>query len=157
MRAEPTMESHSHFKDLLVVFARHKVRFLVVGGYAVMLYTEPRWTKDLDLWVDTAGDNAERVFAALCEFGAPLAGCTVEDFRKEGMVFQMGSPPLRVDILMSLSGVSFDEAWVNRREAELFGVTVGFIGRGDLVRNKRTVGRHIDLHDAESLEESSKI
>ena len=65
MRAEPTMESHSHFKDLLAVFARHKVKFLVVGGYAVMLDTEPRWTKDLDLWVDTTGDNAERVFAAL--------------------------------------------------------------------------------------------
>jgi hypothetical protein len=71
------------------------------------------------------------------------------------MVFQMGAPPLSVDILMSLSGVSFDEAWVNRQEAELFGATVGFIGRGDLVRNKRAAGRHIDLHDAESLEESS--
>src|SRR6266852_5398210 len=103
MRAEPTMESHSHFKDLLAVFARHEVRFLVVGGYAVMLYTEQRWTKDLDLWVDTAGDNPGRVFAALCEFGAPLAGCAAEDFRKEGMVFQMGAPPLRVDVLMSLS------------------------------------------------------
>ena len=151
------MESHSHFTDLLAAFAKHEVRFLVVGGYAVMLYTEPRWTKDLDLWVDTAGDNAERVFAALCEFGAPLTGCTAEDFRKEGMVFQMGSPPLRVDILMSLSGVSFDDAWSNRQEAELFGATVGFIGRGDLVRNKRAVGRHIDLHDAEALEESSEL
>src|SRR5438552_176085 len=78
MHADPTMESHSHFKDLLAVFGRHKVRFLVVGGYAVMLYTEPRWTKDLDLWVDTAGDNAERVFAALCEFGAPLSARIVD-------------------------------------------------------------------------------
>ena len=113
-------DSPSHFKDLLAAFARYGVRYLVVGGHAVMLYAEPRWTKDLDLWIDTAGDNPERVFAALVAFGAPLGGCSPDDFRREGMVFQIGAPPLRVDILMSLSSVTFADAWRNRNEGTLY-------------------------------------
>ena len=147
------MESHSHFNELLEVFEKYKVRYLIVGGYAVMLYTEPRWTKKLDIWVEPTKENSEQVYRSLLEFGAPLQGCSAADFQKEGMVYQMGAPPLRVDIIMSLEALTFDAAWAGRREAELFGRQVAFLGPDDLLRNKRAVGRHIDLHDAASLEQ----
>ncbi|MEO8370191.1 MAG: hypothetical protein ABI806_13405 [Candidatus Solibacter sp.] len=143
---------NSDFEDLLNIFIAREVRYLIVGGHAVMLYTEPRYTKDLDIWIDASEQNAERVFQALLAFGAPLAGLKAADFANEGWFYQMGIPPVRVDILMSIDGVAFDEAWQNRRASKLGKVDAWFIGRADLIRNKRTVGRHIDLHDADSLE-----
>jgi hypothetical protein len=142
----------SDFKELLSLFNDASVRYLVVGGHAVMLYTEPRYTKDLDLWVEASLDNAARVFHALAAFGAPLAGMTPADFAEEGSFYQLGRPPARVDILMSIDGVPFDEAWANRKESMLDGQKAWYIGRSDLIRNKRASGRHIDLHDAQLLE-----
>ena len=124
---------------------------MIVGGYAVMRYTEPRFTKDLDLWVEATPDNAQRVFKALADFGAPLAGMTEADFTEEGFFYQLGRPPIRVDILMSVSGRTFAEAWPNRLEESIDGVPVSFVGREDLIRIKEACGRHIDLHDAEQL------
>jgi hypothetical protein len=142
---------NSDFEELLSIFNESSVRYLIVGGYAVMLYTEPRYTKDLDLWIDASEENAERVYRALATFGAPLASLTPKDFAEEGSFYQMGLPPARVDILMSIDGVTFAEAWPNRQESKLGNVQAWFIGRGELIRNKRKVGRHIDLHDAELL------
>jgi len=147
----------SDFKDLLNLFNDANVRYLVVGGYAVMLYTEPRYTKDLDIWVEPTTENAARVFDALAAFGAPLAGMTPGDFAKEGFFYQLGRPPARVDILMSIDGVSFDEAWPNRNESTFDGQKAWCISRADLIRNKRASGRHIDLHDAELLEGKSRL
>jgi hypothetical protein len=143
---------HSDFEELLSIFNAHDVKYLVVGGHAVMLYTEPRYTKDLDLWVEASQENARKVFRALAAFGAPLAGLSPDDFAHEEFFYQIGVPPVRVDILMSLTGLTFSDAWPNRTESAIRGQKVWFIGRADLVRNKRACGRHIDLHDAELLE-----
>jgi hypothetical protein len=119
-----------------------------VGGYAVMLYTEPRYTKDLDVWVLANLENAAKVWRALAEFGAPLAGLCPDDFAHEGFFYQIGQPPVRVDIPMSIDGVKFEEAWPKRRQSHLGAQPAWFISREDLLKNKRTMGRHIDLHYA---------
>ena len=142
---------NSDFEELLSLFNANEVRYLVVGGYAVMLYTEPRYTKDLDVWIEANEGNAARVFRALAEFGAPLAGLTPTDFAQEGCFYQLGRPPVRVDILMSIEGVAFEDAWGNRQESVLGAQKAWFIGRADLIKNKRASGRHIDLHDADLL------
>jgi hypothetical protein len=152
MGAAPAEAMNSDFEELLSIFNENGVRYLIVGGHAVMLYTEPRYTKDLDVWIDASAENAERVYRSLLAFGAPLAGVTAKDFAKEESFYQMGIPPVRVDILMSIDGVSFAEAWPNRQQSKLGNAQAWFIGRGELIRNKRAVGRHIDLHDAELLE-----
>jgi hypothetical protein len=127
---------------------------MVVGGHAVMLYTEPRYTKDLDVWVEASRENSQRVFAALASFGAPLSGVTAEDFACEGSFYQLGRPPVRIDILMSIEGVRFEDAWPQRTEALFGDQTAFFIGRDDLIASKRALGRYIHLHDAEQLEKS---
>lgn len=140
------------FEDLLRLFNDSGARYLIVGGHAVMLYTEPRYTKDLDIWIDATEDNAVKVFGALARFGAPLAGLTAADFACEGFFYQLGVPPVRVDVLMSIEGVRFGEAWPNRVESSFGNQKVFFIGKSDLLRNKRASGRLVDLHDAEQLE-----
>ncbi len=97
------------FSELLNTFNEHEVKYLIVGAFAVMIYSEPRYTKDLDLWIEVSPDNASKVFAALRDFGAPLAGLTEKDFRGPGF-YQMGRPPGRIDVLMSLDGVDFESA-----------------------------------------------
>ena len=147
---------HSDFEELLSIFNVHEVRYLIVGGHAVMLYTEPRYTKDLDLWVEPNKENAVRVFRALATFGAPLSGLSPDDFAEEGFFYQIGVPPVRVDILMSVTGLTFADAWPNRNESQIGRQKAWFIGRADLLRNKRASGRHIDLHDAELLDSTER-
>jgi hypothetical protein len=142
----------SDFEELLRIFNGNEVKYLIVGGYAVMLYTEPRYTKDLDVWVQANPDNAAKVWRALAEFGAPLAGLRPDDFALEGFFYQIGQPPVRVDILMSIDGVKFEEAWPARTQSYLGTQPAWFISREDLLKNKRTTSRHIDLHDAGLLE-----
>jgi hypothetical protein len=141
-----------HFKELLSALNHCGAKYLVVGGYAVMLYTEPRYTKELDLWVEASEANAKGVFRALAEFGAPLAGIHAEDFEKPDLIYQLGVPPTRVDVLTSISGVKFEDAWTRRTEANFGEVRAFFIGLEDLLTNKRTVGRITDLADCERLE-----
>ncbi len=143
------------FSELLSLFTANKVRFLVVGGYAVMKYTEPRYTKDLDLWIAVDARNANAVFRSLREFGAPLGKLTARDFQEEDQVYQMGRPPLRVDILMSASGVDFKAAWARREEICLGEMVIPFISRADLIANKRATARPQDLLDLKSLESLS--
>ena len=107
------MTPNSNFRDLLKLFGEFGVRYLIAGGYAVMRYTEPRYTKDLDVWIEASLDNAERVYRALAAFGAPLQGITRSDFETEGPFYQMGRPPVRVDILTSIDGVDFSGAWID--------------------------------------------
>lgn len=142
---------NSDFSDLLRLFNDNGVRYLVVGGYAVVQYAEPRYTKDLDLWISTDPHNAAAVFGALRAFGAPLKGMTVGDFGEEGFFYQMGAPPVRVDIMMGLPGVTFDEAWTNRNVVAFDDLAVPFISREDLVLSKRATGRPQDLIDLEHL------
>ena len=110
---------NSDFSDLLQIFNAREVKYLVIGGYAVVQYAEPRFTKDLDILISTEPVNAQAVYAALREFGAPLTGLTPKDFSEEGFFFQIGVSPVRVDVLMGIPGIHFDECWNRRMEVDL--------------------------------------
>jgi predicted nucleotidyltransferase len=142
---------NSDFSDLLRIFNDHNVRYMVIGGYAVVQYTEPRFTKDLDVLISTDRTNAEAVFNALRKFGAPLAGLTPNDFAEEGFFFQMGVPPVRVDVLMGIPGVQFEGCWNRRVVVDFDGMNVIFISKNDLIASKRAAGRPQDLIDVDSL------
>jgi len=139
------------FKELLNLFKKYNVKYLVVGGYAVMRYAEPRFTKDLDLLISIEKKNATAVYNALKEFGAPLAGLTVKDFSQKGYFYQMGRPPMRVDILMSIPGVDFDDAWGRHNLLTISGIDINFISKKDLIASKKASGRPQDLIDVENL------
>jgi hypothetical protein len=140
------------FVDLLRAFAAADVRFLVVGAYALAVHGLPRATGDLDVWIDPTPANARRVYGALRDFGAPLENLREEDLTNPDLVFQMGVAPVRIDVLMSITGVAFDEAWERRTDAVFEGVRFPVIGLDELVRNKRACARPRDLVDLEILE-----
>ena len=142
---------NSDFSDLLSLFNANKVRYLVVGGYAVVQYAEPRFTQDLDLWISADPANAQDVYQSLREFGAPLVGLTPDDFAEEGYFYQMGVPPVRVDVLMGIPGVEFETAWARRMTADFDDLPVLFISREDLIAAKLASGRPQDLLDAKAL------
>lgn len=139
------------FKDMLSVFDEEKVEFLVVGAYAMAAHGVPRATGDLDFWIRPSKENAERVIRALTRFGAPMDEIAVEDFVTPDLVLQIGVEPNRVDLLTSIDGVEFDEAWKNRITAQVGGKAVPVLGLSDLIRNKEAVGRLRDLADVEEL------
>jgi len=145
------MQINSDFSDLLHVLNDAGVRYLVVGGYAVMRYSEPRYTKDLDLWADPEAENAARLFAALARFGAPLSGLTPESFQDETMMYQIGVPPVRVDVLMAIGGVCFADAWRRRQQVDLGDVMAPIISRDDLILAKRTSARPQDRRDVQRM------
>jgi len=143
--------------DLLSVFLAHGVRLLVVGGHAVNIYTEPRYTNDLDVLVSGDEANGQAIYRALAEFGAPLQGVTPQDFiNKPKQYFQVGVPPARVDVLQSIPAVSFEEAWKRATSVEIKGHAVRFLSREDLIRNKLAAGRPKDLVDAKELRKFAK-
>ncbi len=146
------MALNSDFKELLSILNEAQAKYLVVGGYAVIEHTEPRYTKDLDIWISLERDNAERVYAALKQFGAPLTDITVDDFTDPNTVYHMGRPPARVDVLMGLAGLDFESAWGRRVEGSYGEVTTQFLSIEDLIINKRAVGRPQDLMDVENLQ-----
>lgn len=141
--------------DLLLVFNEQSVRYLVVGGYALTRYTEPRATKDLDVFIDTSDENAKKVFAALAKFGAPIQGLAPADFQDPYSGFQFGTPPSQIDVILAISAVSFEEAWrdsVPGRTNE--GIEVRYLSLEHMIRNKLAAGRLRDLADAEALQRS---
>ena len=140
------------FKELLLAFNAHGVEYLVVGAHALAAYGHVRATKDLDVWVRPNQDNAQRVIAALAEFGAPVGDLLPDDLAKPGTIFQIGVPPLRVDIITDIDGVSFSDAWPKRSDFQLGVVPVLVISRQHLIINKKSAGRLQDLADAEKLE-----
>lgn len=143
------------FKELLQGFNEEGVRYLIIGGYAVIKHTEPRYTKDLDFWVSPDVENSQRVYSALVKFGAPITDLTPNDFTKPGFFFTMGLAPNRIDVLFDLGNLDFDECWERRSEGNLGDITVNFLSRGDLIVNKESVGRLQDLADAEKLRETN--
>ncbi len=149
------MAENPHYKELLQLLNEFEVEYLIVGGFAVMKYGEPRYTKDLDVWVHNSPQNSARLVGALKKFGAPLEhdGITAETFAEKQLVYQIGIAPVRVDILTEITGVQFGEAWRKRVASTFFGVPVHFISWDDLVTNKRALGRSSDLKD---LKQSSK-
>jgi hypothetical protein len=139
------------FVDLLRAFADADVRFLIVGAYALAHHGRPRATADLDIWVDPTPVNAPRVMRALAAFGAPLDDVSETDFASPGVVFQIGVPPGRIDILTDLTGLTFAEAWPTRASGRFGDLAVDFLGRDAFMRNKRATGRVKDLADIEDL------
>jgi hypothetical protein len=142
---------NSNFKELLSLFGKRRVRYLVVGAFAVMRYTEPRYTKDLDIWVDPAPENAKRVYAALAEFGAPLKGYEPADFADPYYWFQIGMEPVRIDILSHVDGVRFSSAWKKRTTTRIDKQAIHFISKQDLIKTKKAAGRPQDLIDIANL------
>ena len=140
------------FVDLLRAFTEANVRFLVVGAYALALHGRPRATGDLDVWIEATQENATRVIDALTAFGAPLADISVADFAHEGIVYQIGVPPGRIDTLTQLTGLTCAEARPGRLRRPFGEVEVDFIGREAFLRNKRAMGRAKDLGDIEGME-----
>jgi len=151
------MLTNSDFRELLNLFKKHKIRHLIVGGYAVMKYSEPRFTKDIDIWIATDPENANSVYLALKEFGAPLADLTADDFTHQDYFYQIGRPPLRVDIMMSIPGVEFEDAWKNRELVELDDLKIPFISRSDLIQAKEASGRPQDKIDIDKLKEAEQL
>ncbi len=145
----------SDFKDLLREFGSAEVRYLIVGGYAVTEHTEPRYTKDLDLWIHNSYANAQLVISALQSFGAPLRDVTPDDFGLPGFAYQIGVPPARIDILTELEGIHFEECWARRKSLMLDQVEVHYISIPDLIINKEITGRPHDLEDARKLRKVS--
>jgi hypothetical protein len=139
------------FVDLLRAFIAADVRFLIVGAYALALHGRPRATGDLDVWIDATPENAARVMRALAAFGAPLTDISVEDFSREGVTYQIGVPPGRIDILTTLTAISFADAWPDRMRRPFGEIEVDFIGRDAFIRNKRATGRAKDLGDIEGM------
>jgi hypothetical protein len=125
---------------------------MIVGAYALAVHGRPRATGDLDIWIDATPENASRVMQALAAFGAPLGEITEADFAQPGVVYQMGVPPGRIDILTELTALTFEQAWPDRIRRPFGELEVDFIDRASFLRNKRATGRLKDLSDIEGIE-----
>lgn len=145
---------HEDFRDFLRLLRSHRVRFVVVGGHALAAHGRPRYTGDLDVFVEPTPANARRVVAALRDFGFGSVDLVEADFATPGRVAQLGVPPVRIEILTRISGVDFSRAWAGRITARVAGVDVTFLGRRELLENKRAAGRPKDLADVALLEEA---
>lgn len=143
---------NSDFRELLTILNDCQVSYLVVGGYAYIHYAEPRYTKDIDLWIKPSHENAVRLRDALVRFGGWVAGMTLEHFTTERTMFQIGLPPCRVDFLTSISGLEFDPAYAAKKVADIGGISVPLVSLVDLITAKRASGREQDLRDVAGLE-----
>ncbi|MFO7915416.1 MAG: hypothetical protein R6U43_06970 [Candidatus Krumholzibacteriales bacterium] len=147
------MEVQQDFKKLFALLNKHEVEFIIVGGYALAFHGAPRFTGDMDIFVRPSPENASRVLEALNEFGFGSADLKKEDFYTPKRVVQLGVPPIRVDMITSLTGVSWEEAFAAKSPGSYGGVPVFFIGRNEFINNKRSMGRKKDLADIEALGE----
>lgn len=147
------MEAQQDFKELLGLFNSHKVDYMVVGGYALAFHGAPRYTGDIDILVRRDEENARRVLAALDEFGFGSAGLEKSDFTYAGKVVQLGAPPVRIDIITSLTGVSWEEAFSGRVKGNYGDIPVYYLGRNQFISNKKSIARKKDLADLEALGE----
>ena len=140
------------FKEFIQSLNDNGVRYLVVGGYAVALHGYPRYTKDMDIWVEMTSENASRIVKALNQFGFGSLDLKVSDFTIPDQIVQLGYPPRRIDILTTLPGVEFSECYPSHTKVDIEGVSVNFIDLENLKKNKKATGRYQDLADLENLE-----
>jgi hypothetical protein len=146
------------YKDLLSAFHAHGVKYLVVGGYAVIFHAQPRFTKDLDLFIKADAANARATYAALAEFGAPLRGLRARDFTARDSFFRFGREPRGFDILPAIPGVDFDAAWEKRVETVIdpeSGLKANFISADDLIAAKLAAGRPQDIADVDAIRKAT--
>lgn len=139
------------FKEFVELLIKNKVEYLIVGGYAVGIHGHPRYTGVLDIWLNPTLENAEKILVCVNEFGFASFKLTLEDFTKENNVVQLGYPPLRIDLLTNIDGVTFSECIKNKKDVMISGLSINFIGYEDLVKNKKSTGRHRDLDDLENM------
>jgi hypothetical protein len=139
------------FEEFFASFNKSGVQYLVVGGYAFALHAHPRYTGDMDVFIQASEENAHRVMEALLDFGFTASPLSWRDFTVLGRVVQLGQPPLRIDIMTAIDGVAFDDAWTRRVNAPYGRQQVPFISKADLIANKRASARKQDLLDLESL------
>jgi len=144
------------YKDMLQILLNNKVKFLVVGAYAMGAYGYPRATGDFDIWVEASPDNSKKVFKSLAEFGAALAELTERTFCKEGVAFQIGVAPRRIDIITKIDGVSFAGAYARKRIILIDNLDVPFISKEHLIKNKESTGREKDKLDAKYLHKTEQ-
>jgi hypothetical protein len=147
------------YKDLLSAFHAHGVKYLVVGGYAVILHAQPRFTRDLDLFIKPDPVNAQAIYAALADFGAVLEGVSPLDFTDRSSLFRFGRDPFGFDILPEIPGIDFDSAWERRTESTVdpeSGLKAFFISRDDLIAAKLASGRPQDLADVDALRRAAE-
>ena len=145
------MTVNPDFRDLFAALNDARAEFLVVGGYALAVHGHPRFTKDLEVWVRANADNAQKVWSALDAFGAPMSSLTLQDLSAPGIVFQMGLPPNRIDVLTGIDGVDFQSAWDHKLSSNYGDQAVMVIGLEDLIKNKQATGRPQDALDAQTL------
>jgi predicted nucleotidyltransferase len=143
---------NNDYKDILLALSNRKAKFLLVGAYAMAAHGYPRSTMDIDLWIMPDPENAILVLQSLEDFGAPSGSLSQSDLQKEGLIFQIGVAPRRIDILTSVDGLNFKEAFANSQTIEIEGIPVQVLSTADLIKNKRSTGRTKDLADAETLE-----
>jgi hypothetical protein len=148
-----TMEVQPDFRDLLALLNEHKVEYLIVGGYALAFHGAPRFTGDIDILVRPSQENARRVLQAIAAFGFEFPTLTVDDFQNPNQVVQLGVPPVRIDLITSLTGVSWEEADSSKVVGHFGDVNVHYIGREQFIANKRATGRKKDLSDIKALGE----
>ncbi len=149
------MEMQPDFRELLELFSAHHVEYLIVGGYALAFHGAPRLTGDLDILVKPDATNAQRILTALEAFGFAAMGLTQSDFESLDQVVQLGVPPVRIDLITSLTGVPWEAAWAGRTNGTYGDIPVYYLGRDQLIVNKRATGRLKDLADLEMLGEGS--
>ncbi len=144
------------FQDFIELLNKFQVKYMIVGAHALAFHGKPRHTGDLDIWIQPSDENSDKMLLVLKEFGFGSLGLTKKDFLKENYVTQLGYPPLRIDILNSISGVSFDEAFSNSLITQVDQLNIVYIGLSDLIKNKTSTGRKQDIADVESLENIKK-
>lgn len=145
------MPLNKDYKDLFKILNGYKIRYLVAGAYAVIYYTEPRYTKDIDIWVEPTTNNAKKVWQGLAKFGAPLKGVTTDSFCNPHLVYQIGIEPNRIDIMMGIPGLEFQKAWKNKIRSKYGDEIIYILNIKDLVVAKKTANRPQDEIDLERL------
>jgi hypothetical protein len=146
------MRIEKDFKEFIGLLNKNSVRYLIVGGYAFAFHAEPRFTKDIGFYVERSEENAERLLNALAGFGFKNIGLEKDDFIKSENIVQLGVPPVRIDLMTSVTGLDFAPAWENRVTGSYGDIPAFFVSKADLIRNKMAVGRKQDISDVEKLQ-----
>lgn len=146
------MKTEKDYEEFLESLNRHNVKYCIIGSYALAFYAKPRYTKDIDILIESSLENAEKILNALADFGFGSLDLSVDDFTQEGVIIQLGYEPVRIDILTSIEGIDFAEVWRHRVEGPYGNQTVNFIDRGNLIKSKKLSGRTQDKADIELLQ-----
>ncbi|MCK9402739.1 MAG: nucleotidyltransferase [Chitinophagaceae bacterium] len=143
------------FEDFIRLLNSHQVEYMIVGGYALGFHGAPRYTGDIDIWINISETNADKMVQVITDFGFASLGFERADFLKQGYISQIGQPPLRIDILNSIDGVDFNQAVKNRQVVDIDGIPVFYVGFHDFIKNKESVGRLKDRSDIEEIKKAT--